>query len=113
MHSWGGCPTWQLSRFLLGLSPRFDVGERHFALELHAGAALPACSGTVPARVGPAVGVSWTRVSASQLQLTLTVDATPIWILGWPAPTSAGGWVQLCVGSHTSIVASETVEARP
>lgn len=25
-HQWSGCPTWQLSRYVLGLSPRFDVG---------------------------------------------------------------------------------------
>ena len=49
LHSWGGCPTWQLSRFLLGLAP-FDVGSRH-APEIHAGATLPACS--VPARARP------------------------------------------------------------
>ena len=27
VHSWGGCPTWQMSKFLLGLCPRADAGE--------------------------------------------------------------------------------------
>ncbi len=26
-HEWSGCPTWQLSRYVLGLEPRFDAGK--------------------------------------------------------------------------------------
>ena len=33
-HQWSGCPTWQLSRYVLGLQPRYDLGVRHYALSL-------------------------------------------------------------------------------
>ena len=101
VHSWGGCPTWQLSQFMLGLSPRLDVGERHFALELHVGTRLPACSGTVPARAGDPIAVSWTRAGgadgvAVDYTLTLSIPAS---VLGWPtAPTA---WTLLDTGAHT------------
>lgn len=29
-HGWSACPTWQLSRYVLGLRPRFDLGEGVF-----------------------------------------------------------------------------------
>lgn len=29
-HQWSGCPTWQLSRFCMGLSPREDLAPRTF-----------------------------------------------------------------------------------
>ena len=32
-HEWSGCPTWQLSRYILGLRPRFDLGDKVFELE--------------------------------------------------------------------------------
>ena len=37
VHSWGGCPTWQLSKWALGLTPRSDVGKRHYELRLRLG----------------------------------------------------------------------------
>ena len=97
VHSWGGCPTWQLSRFLLGLSPRFEVGARHFALALHVGTTLPACKGTVPGGPdGGAVAVSWDRAEGDAVNLTVTV-ASAIHVLGWPG---SPGWVELGAGSH-------------
>lgn len=71
VHSWGGCPTWQLSKYFLGLTPRFDVGPRHFDLSLHVGAGsggggggaagVDDAEGQVPCRGSPAVGVKWVR----------------------------------------------------
>ena len=29
-HQWSGCPTWQLSRYVLGIEPRFDRGQNCF-----------------------------------------------------------------------------------
>ncbi|MEY3774421.1 MAG: hypothetical protein RLZZ129_1201 [Verrucomicrobiota bacterium] len=46
-HQWSGCPTWQLSRHLLGLRPRFDRGAMHYDLRLATGS-LPAAEGTLP-----------------------------------------------------------------
>ena len=34
-HQWSACPTWQLSRYGLGLHPRFDWGADHFDLAVH------------------------------------------------------------------------------
>ncbi|MHB9013293.1 MAG: hypothetical protein ACYC49_13855, partial [Ignavibacteriaceae bacterium] len=34
-HQWSGCPTWQMSRYLLGLQPRYDLGNRHFVFVLN------------------------------------------------------------------------------
>ena len=104
VHSWGGCPTWQLSRYTLGLAPRFDVGARHFVLDLHVGTNLPAVSGRVPARVGGAIVVAWTRADATSVHLTLTLDA-PAFIAGWPGGAAGSEeWTQLGVGTHTVLV---------
>lgn len=90
VHSWGGCPTWQLSRYGLGLKPRFDIGTRHFELHLCAGKSLPGAEGAVPARTGERVEVSWARLTASTCQMEIKAT-TPIVVLGWPGAT-AGTW---------------------
>ncbi len=46
-HQWSGCPTPQLSRYALGLHPRFDLGKNHFALSLKSGS-LQHAEGTIP-----------------------------------------------------------------
>lgn len=46
-HQWAGCPTWQLSRYGLGLHPRYDWGIRHFRFSLYPGD-LPRAEGQVP-----------------------------------------------------------------
>lgn len=46
-HQWSGCPTWQMSRFLLGLQPRYDLGDRNFELCLYPGS-LREANGTIP-----------------------------------------------------------------
>lgn len=99
VHSWGGCPTWQMSQYWLGLSPRLDVGARHFELALHVGNELPACSGKVPSRDGDAVEVSWTRV-AGGVKYSLALSS-PTYILGWP--TAPKSWVEL-TGKQTAIL---------
>ncbi|MCB1104881.1 MAG: hypothetical protein H7A44_09265 [Opitutaceae bacterium] len=73
-HQWAGCPTWQLSRWLLGLQPRFDRGAMHYDFELHTGS-LPQASGAVPiAGRADAISISWTK-SGGRLHYTLQ---TPI-----------------------------------
>jgi hypothetical protein len=60
-HQWAGCPTWQLSRYLLGLTPRFDLGEFHYDLVLHTGL-LEKAGGTLPiAGRSEVVRVAWTK----------------------------------------------------
>ncbi|MGD0227924.1 MAG: family 78 glycoside hydrolase catalytic domain [Terriglobia bacterium] len=62
-HQWSGCPTWQLSRFVLGLDPRFDRAPLNFALNLQPGG-LPSANGCVPLPSGQGViQVHWSRRS--------------------------------------------------
>ncbi len=60
-HQWSGCPTWQLSRYVLGLDPRFDLATLNFALSLQPGG-LPSAKGSVPLPGGQGViQVHWSR----------------------------------------------------
>ncbi len=60
-HQWSGCPTWQMSRYLLGLQPRYDLGARHYELKLYPGSLLKA-SGTIPLPDNNSViSISWVR----------------------------------------------------
>ena len=60
-HHWSGCPTWQLSRFVLGLTPRFDLSADLYTLTLRPGS-LRAASGALPLAGGAGqVEVSWRR----------------------------------------------------
>ena len=80
-------------------SPRFEMGPRHFALDLHVGTTCPACKGAVPARSGGAIVVSWERVQHldSDAAVTLTLAVTSaVHVLGWPG---SPGWVELGAGS--------------
>lgn len=73
-HQWAGCPTWQLSRWLLGLQPRFDRGAMHYDFDLHTGS-LPAAVGAVPiAGRDDAINVSWEK-SDGQLHYSLQTPA--------------------------------------
>lgn len=77
-HQWAGCPTWQLSRYALGLQPRFDLGPNHFVLRLIPGS-LPAAKGTLPLPDGTGVvKVEWSR-KADGVHYSLTSDK-PIWL---------------------------------
>ena len=62
-HEWSGCPTWQLSRYILGLRPRFDLGALVFDLNIQPGN-LKKASGEFPID-GGAVHVQWTKVGKS------------------------------------------------
>jgi alpha-L-rhamnosidase len=63
-HQWAGCPTWQLSRYLLGLQPRFDLGLMNFDVSLATGS-LTNVSGTLPiAGRDDVIKISWTKDAA-------------------------------------------------
>jgi len=47
-HLWSSAPTWQMSRYLLGLSPRFDWGDGQFDLAPIALTGQPVVSGLIP-----------------------------------------------------------------
>ena len=60
-HEWSGCPTWQLSRYVLGIRPRFDLGPARF--EFHPVACgIQSASGTVPFGNGGILKVEWRKV---------------------------------------------------
>ena len=63
-HQWAGAPTWQLSRYVLGLHPRNDIGENHFELKLFTGD-LKNASGEVPIALsnGKTIKVEWKKVN--------------------------------------------------
>jgi hypothetical protein len=85
-HQWAGCPTWQLSRYVLGLHPRFDVERNRFELRLRPGT-LTHASGKVPLPDGKGVvSVDWRR-GEKGIAYQITTD-TPISV-DVPA-TSAG-----------------------
>lgn len=60
-HQWAGCPTWQLSRYLLGLHSRFDIERNRFELKLRPGS-LTHASGKLPLPDGKGVvSIDWRR----------------------------------------------------
>jgi len=56
-HQWSAGPSWQLSRYLLGLHPRYDLGDRTFDL-MHRPGSLVSASGRLPA-IGGSIDVEW------------------------------------------------------
>ena len=133
VHSWSGCPTWQLSRFTLGLSPRYDVAPRHFDLELFTAstlftgdgdgdghgdalAAAAAVTGRVPCREGDAIAVSWqpqgTSRSSAEGESLLTASSSAAVEYTLVVPGSEAvyvrGWGGAAAGSWTKIEGSMT-----
>lgn len=74
-HEWSGCPTWQMSRYILGLRPRFDLGEKTFELNIQTGN-LKQASGVVPVPGGESVKVAWIK-SGKSVKVSLS-SSTPI-----------------------------------
>lgn len=68
-HQWAGCPTWQLSRYALGLHPRFDRGLNEFEVKLIPGS-LQSGRGRVPLPSGGTVSVAW-RADTDQIHYRL------------------------------------------
>lgn len=71
-HQWSGCPTWQLSRYALGLHPRYDLGAGHFALNLQPGS-LSSARGRIPNPSGQPISIEWKR-EADKIAYTLTTS---------------------------------------
>lgn len=60
-HAWAGCPTWQMSRYLLGLRPRYDLGTHNYVLDLYPGS-LKGAKGAfpLPGKEG-IINIRWSR----------------------------------------------------
>lgn len=79
-HQWSGCPTWQLSRYVLGIQPRLDLGERTFDFAPRS-CSLERAEGTIPAPGGAGIQVEYRRTRTarewklrSQQPFTLLLD---------------------------------------
>ena len=60
-HQWAGCPTWQLSRYILGLQKRYDLGAHHFSFSLFPGS-LKEAEGNIPLPGAEGViSIKWSR----------------------------------------------------
>jgi len=82
-HQWSGCPTWLLSRQVLGLRPRFNLGGRSYLLNIQAGS-LRWASGRVPFpdETG-GVEVSWSRTGVTyQVKIQPNQPISLFWLNG-------------------------------
>ena len=87
-HQWAGCPTWHLSRYVLGLQPRFDRGPGHFEIKLIPGS-LTSAKGSLPLDgEGKAVRIEWKR-SGDEITMQIEADA-PVTLIASGAPVAAG-----------------------
>ena len=59
-HQWSGAPTWQMSRYLLGLRPRLDLAPDTFEFCLSPGLLVRA-SGRIPDPRGGWIRIAWER----------------------------------------------------
>lgn len=80
-HQWSACPTWQMSRYCLGIKHRFDKGRNHFEFVLNPGS-LCSASGVVPLAEGGKIQISWKRDNGKILYSLHS--SAPISISGLP-----------------------------
>lgn len=82
-HQWSGCPTWQLSKYVLGLTPRFWRGAGSFEFTYRPGSLMRA-QGRIPlVGTGDAVEVAWQR-TGDEVRYRLSAP-TPVTI-HFPGP---------------------------
>jgi hypothetical protein len=74
-HQWAGCPTWQLTRYVLGLWPRYDLGQDHYELHFEPGS-LERARGRLPLAAGTGIDIAW-EGSGDAVRYRVTPD-TPI-----------------------------------
>lgn len=92
-HQWSGCPTWILSRYALGLFPRFDLGQNVFELNLHPGD-LKFAEGRLPLYASnDHVEIAWKRTDAKTISFKLR-SSRPISLLlqGGRMVDTGGEW---------------------
>lgn len=75
-HQWSACPAWQLSRFVLGLHPRFDRGRGHYVFEFYPGS-LEWAQGSLPLG-GARITAEWRR-EGDRIEYHLQTPE-PIWV---------------------------------
>jgi len=76
-HQWSGCPTWQLSRYVLGLESRFDIQKNRFDFDLKT-SSLTQAEGDIPLPSGNTLHVKWQKVSGNIFYELSTVEPITI-----------------------------------
>jgi hypothetical protein len=72
-HQWSGCPTWQMSRYLLGLRPRLDLAPDTFEFCLAPGS-LAGARGRLPNPAGGWIDIEW-QASNGHIEYSCRADA--------------------------------------
>ena len=72
-HQWSGCPTWQMSRYLLGLRPRLDLAPDTFEFCLAPGS-LAGARGRLPHPAGGWIDIEW-QASNGLIEYSCRADA--------------------------------------
>lgn len=92
-HAWSAAPTWQLTKYALGLSPAFDEGLDCYRFSWNP-SSLGAASGLLPTPSGSPIQVHWER-NGDTVRYSIKC-AHPITILDGPCAGSVEGsaeWV--------------------
>lgn len=63
-HQWAGCPTWQISRYVLGLEARFDIQKNRFDFDLKA-CSLEQAEGDIPLPSGNTIHIKWNKANGN------------------------------------------------
>lgn len=68
-HQWSGCPTWQLSSYVLGLRRRYDLAPQTFEF-VWKKTSLPFACGKIPIDLANSISVEW-KTEGNQLRYFL------------------------------------------
>ncbi len=71
-HEWSGCPTWQLSHYVLGIRTRYDLGNGIFEFNPVV-SKLGRASGSLPFGNGGLIKVDW-RKSGGRIRVTFQTN---------------------------------------
>jgi hypothetical protein len=91
-HQWSGCPTWLLSRYVLGLHPAFQSEIGLFDFRFEPGS-LQQASGRIPHPLGGWIEIQWHRDGGASL---FTIDSPTPLRLRFPS-----GKIEEMQGSYT------------
>jgi len=91
-HQWSGCPTWLLSRYVLGLHPAFQSEIGLFDFRFEPGS-LQQASGRIPHPLGGWIDIQWHRDGGASL---FTIDSPTPLRLRFPS-----GKIEEMQGSYT------------
>ena len=77
-HQFSSCPTWMLSRYVLGLEKDFYLGKNHFTLDLAPGD-VNSAKGFIPLADGGGADISWKKSNGSIIY-SVTAEKADIFI---------------------------------